>query len=154
MKCLKNFYPFLILGTLFLSVGTHADIFDEDEGNTLDQSSFNALGAELQDMEQNENYSQVYVPKSNPGSPLPTPQENEWNDESKIASSENLEDENSDEIKRKEAAIMRDLEEHAKPLEGIQNSSEETKIEKAPEENKALESKPESGEFKPRARSR
>ncbi len=154
MKCLKNFYPFLILGTLFLSVGTHADIFDEDEGNTLDQSSFNALGAELQDMEQNENYSQVYVPKSNPGSPLPTPQGNEWSDENKIATSEDLQNENSDEIKRKEAAIMRDLDEHAKPIDGIQNSSEEIRAEKAPEENKAPEIKPGPQEFKPRVRSR
>lgn len=153
MKWLKNFYPFLVTGTLLLSSGSFANIFDEDDGNSLDQSSFNALGAELQDMEHNESYSQVYVPKANTTSPLPTPQNSEWSDESKVATSEELSNENSDEIKRKEAAIMRDLEEHAKPIEGLPPSTPVVE-ERPQEETKAQAVKPEPQEFKPRIRSR
>lgn len=153
MKWLKNFYPFLVTGTLLLSSGSFANIFDEDDGNSLDQSSFNALGAELQDMEHNESYSQVYVPKANTTSPLPTPQNSEWSDESKVATSEELSNENSDEIKRKEAAIMRDLEEHAKPIEGLPPSTPVVE-ERPQEETKAQAVKPEPQEFKPRKRSR
>ncbi len=153
MKWLKNFYPFLVTGTLLLSSGSFANIFDEDDGNSLDQSSFNALGAELQDMEHNESYSQVYVPKANTTSPLPTPQNSEWSDESKVATSEELSNENSDEIKRKEAAIMRDLEEHARPIEGLPPSTPVVE-ERPQEETKAQAVKPEPQEFKPRKRSR
>lgn len=153
MKWLKNFYPFLILGTLLLSSGSFANIFDEDDGNTLDQSSFNALGAELQDMEENESYSQVYVPKANTSSPLPIPQSSEWSDEGKVATSEEISNENSDEIKRKEAAIMRDLEEHARPIEDLSPSAPVVE-EKPQEETKAQAVKPGPQELKPRVRSR
>ncbi len=137
-----------------LLAGFHAqaDIFDEEIGNSLDQGSLNSLNSELQDLEKNESYSQVYLPSSS----LPKPTQNEWGEETKLAQEDTILDENSDEVKRKEAAIMRDLEEHAKPLEGTvpSNSSDvQEKVESKKEEPSELVAKP-TKEFKPRQRVR
>ncbi len=137
----------LTLTILTLTFQVQANIFDEDDQNNIDQNSLNQLSSELQEMEENKTLTQIYLPT------LPEPNKNEWSEESKIAQDS---EENTDEVKRKEAAIMRDLEEHAKPLEGITPSppaplSEETKPEKKEEQ---LTFQKEAPEFKPRVRGR
>lgn len=144
---------------LALTFKVQANVFDEEDQNTIDQNSLNQLSNELQEMGENKSLSQIYLPASSSPTILPEPNKNEWAEETKIAEeSADSNDENSDEVKRKEAAIMRDLDEHAKPLDDspltAAPSNEEGKIEQETMPDKPAEPPKEILEFKPRVRQR
>jgi len=113
MKILHFFWPALFLICFVLKA--EANIFDDEEDqNNLDQNSFNQLSSELQDLSNKKDLSQIYLPTP---SPIPSDQ---WGNENQIATGGQAEEEDSDEVKRKEAAIMRDLDEHASPISPIE----------------------------------
>ena len=146
MKIPHFFWPALLL--ICFSLKANANIFDDEEDqNNLDQNSFNQLSSELQDLSNNKDLSQIY---------LPTPSSEQWGNENQIASGSGEED--SDEVKRKEAAIMRDLDEHASPISPIEGINvpmpvKEEVIENKIPKNENKEQK-EIPEYKPRVRGR